>query len=182
MGRQAAFQKTFNDKRNLNFLKIKSEILGGNMKKRKRVGFITFGIAIVSICSIISIALIKNYTLAPEEETKQDVKTNFIASLPQQMKEVSSEAFVSPREDDYLIFYYSNDCIISENLVPSIEEYSSKSNALPIYAINVMDEENEKLVEQEHIIGTPTVIHMRNGEEVWRTIGKLDLNQLPTIL
>lgn len=71
-------------------------------------------------------------------------------------------------KDVYIVDFYASWCNPCKILLPTIEEVGRKEN-ITIYKCNIDD--NQKLTKNFHIMSVPTLVFIKNGEELKRLSG-----------
>lgn len=71
-------------------------------------------------------------------------------------------------KDFYIVDFYASWCNPCKILAPTIEEVGRKEN-ITIYKCNIDD--NQELTKNFHIMSVPTLVFIKNGEELKRLSG-----------
>ncbi|KQN97041.1 thioredoxin family protein [Paenibacillus sp. Leaf72] len=92
---------------------------------------------------------------------------------------IKADQFESQDENDYLVYFFSEECSNCREFLPTLETYSIAPEALKIFAVDVSSSDSDGTVKDNLIKGTPTLIRIQNGNETWRSLGKLPMDHIP---
>lgn len=98
-------------------------------------------------------------------------------------KEMEKEvtAYLAQEETEYLVYFYDKDfCETCGDYNKELKRYEKKEGALPVYKTTGKEEttiafENDLFVDKRY----PTVVHVKNGEELFRYVGAYPIDSLP---
>ncbi|WP_461829344.1 thioredoxin family protein [Aquifex sp.] len=78
-----------------------------------------------------------------------------------------------------IVYFYSPRCRACKQMEPTIEEISKE---IKVYRINVNTEEGEKLAKEFGILGTPTILVVKEGRIQDVIIGTRDYEELKSVI
>lgn len=86
-------------------------------------------------------------------------------------------------DKEYLVYFYMPTCSHCQEFKPTLEEYITKEDALPIYKVNLSLANERESWSKYAIQGTPTLVLIKdqNGDkvEVDRLVGVQKLDDIP---
>jgi len=82
-------------------------------------------------------------------------------------------------EDEYLIYFYSASCKACDSFNKKVEDYQKLDNSFPVYRVSVDHPLEKEFLDRFFINGTPTILKLKDGNEVWRMEGDLPLQAIP---
>lgn len=86
-------------------------------------------------------------------------------------------------DPEYLVYFYMPTCSHCQEFKPTLEEYITKDDALPMYKVNLALPAEKESWANYDVQGTPTLLHIedRNGDkvEIDRLLGVQKLADIP---
>ena len=79
-------------------------------------------------------------------------------------------------EETYVVDFWAEWCAPCRMMAPILEEFANKQENIKVAKVNV--DESPALSQKYGITGIPTMIVFKNGEEVKRLVGLVQLNDL----
>lgn len=150
------------------------------MKNTLKVTILIVLILIMSI-SIIFLVLNNNKEQVLEEEKIDEVEVPF-------SKGIKDNVIVNPNEleDEYIVYVYSSNCDSCSPVKPVINKYAeSVKNSLPVYAYDIDDSKNEKILDyfvSKGLIynGNPNFGYFYNDELYSNVLGEFKVEEVPS--
>lgn len=94
------------------------------------------------------------------------------------VKELNEKDFSSilTSSDTYLVDFWAPWCGPCRMMAPILDEYAKKQDKIKVAKVNV--DENPELAQKYNISGIPTLVVLKNGKEIDRVSGLMQLNAL----
>lgn len=138
-------------------------------------------VVIISLCVIFIGGLFAiNYVLKNQENNtiSEDIKEDKMSVL-----EVTSNQFeeeILKSEKPVLVDFYATWCGPCKMLAPIVDEVAEEKEDVKVCRINI--DENQDLAVKYGIMSIPTLVVIRNGEEVRRSVGVLGKEEILEML
>ncbi len=138
--------------------------------------FVIIGLCIIFIGGLFAV----NNVLKSQENNRkgENLKEDKMSVL-----EVTSNNFeeeVLKSEKPVLVDFYAIWCGPCKMLAPIVEQIATENDAIKVCRINI--DENQDLAVQYGIMSIPTLVVIKNGEEVNRTVGVIGKEEILEIL
>ncbi len=138
--------------------------------------FVIIGLCIIFIGGLFAV----NNVLKSQENNRkgENLKEDKMSVL-----EVTSNNFeeeVLKSEKPVLVDFYAIWCGPCKMLAPIVEQIATENDAIKVCRINI--DENQDLAVQYGIMSIPTLVVIKNGEEVSRTVGVIGKEEILEIL
>lgn len=98
------------------------------------------------------------------------------------MREVSKEELIKEVEqnENIIVDFFATWCPPCKALAPILEEFANENSNIKVLKVNV--DENQELAIEYGITFVPTLIFIKNGEEIRRNSGLMDKNELESFV
>lgn len=167
---------------------LHDNILGGVHMNKKISFIILFTLFILSII-IISIyinAKSEDKMLGKENVSKPneyDLVNNNKEEIYMEIKHVNADNFeneVLKSNQIVIIDFYAEWCTPCQMLSKVIQDFANERNDIKVVKINI--DEEERLATDYRVMSIPTLVVIKNGEEVNRSVGLIDKEKISDLI
>ena len=139
---------------------------------KKKITFIIILIIFISLLILASKILNKEYSQNKIEKNKMEENKMKVITVT----EKNFEEEVLKSEKTVLIDFYADWCGPCKMLSPIVEQVAEENDKIKVVKINIDQEEN--LAVEYQIVSIPTLVVIKNGKEIIRSVGVIDKEKI----
>ena len=139
---------------------------------KKKITFIIILIIFISLLILASKILNKEYSQNKIEKNKMEENKMKVITVT----EKNFEEEVLKSEKTVLIDFYADWCGPCKMLSPIVEQVAEENDKIKVVKINIDQEEN--LAVEYQIVSIPTLVVIKNGKEIKRSVGVIDKEKI----